>query len=109
MEKAKQDRPDPPIQLHEGGPEEYQVIPLGEAQAPFTFDGYVTFENGLAVDGPRQKAKITIDHAASTITVTMERPAMVFVAPGYPIIIESPDLRPIKEESGPIKEESKTG
>ena len=60
------------------------------------YRGYVTFENGVNVDGPRQRATICIDNTTHTITVSTDKPVSVFVAPGYPIVIESP--LPDKEE-----------
>lgn len=61
------------------------------------YEGFVTFENGLSVNGPREKATVCVDNTTNTITVTMKNPASVFVAPGYPIVIEGP--LPHKEET----------
>ena len=67
-----------------------------------TYNGYVTFENGLAVDGPRQRATICVDNTSNTITVSMNKPATVFVAPGYPIVIEGPlPNEEVEDQPGP--------
>ena len=67
-----------------------EVVPPNEAHAHAFYDGYVTFENGLSVNGPREQATVCVNNITNTITVTMKNPASVFVAPGYPIVIEGP-------------------
>ena len=54
------------------------------------YNGFVTFENGLSVDGPRAEATVCFDKATNTITVSLKKPVSVFVAPDYPIVIEFP-------------------
>ena len=46
------------------------------------YDGFVTFENGCNIDGPRLEATVSIDNNSKTITVTTKKPVSVFVAPG---------------------------
>ena len=61
-----------------------------QGMSQVVYRGYVTFENGCNVDGPRQKATICVDNQTNVITVSVDKPASVFVAPGYPIVIEGP-------------------
>ena len=68
-----------------------------EGKQVVEYDGYVTFENGCNVDGSRLEATISVDNATNKITVSMKKPASVFVAPGYPIVIEGP----LSEEERP--------
>ena len=61
-----------------------------QGKSQVVYRGYVTFENGSNVDGPRQKATICVDNQSNVITVSVDKPVSVFVAPGYPIVIEGP-------------------
>ena len=60
------------------------------ATSQVVYDGFVTFENGNSVNGPREKAAISIDNITNKITVTLKQAGSVFVGPGYPIVIEGP-------------------
>ena len=74
-----------------------------KGKSEVAYKGYVTYENGLHVDGPRQKATISVDNNTNIITVTMDKPASVFVAPGYPIVIEyAPEME--EAEAQPCRE-----
>ena len=92
---------------------ELKANSAAKGSSQVVYDGYVTFENGLSVDGPRQKAKICIDNNTNTITVSVNKPASVFVAPGYPIVIEGPSPEeetkvPSSGETSKPKKERKT-
>ena len=63
-------------------PNEHKANSGAERSSQVVYDGYITFENGSHVDGPRQKATICIDNNTKTITVSMNKPTSVFVAPG---------------------------